>query len=860
MCPLSRVKNRNPQMDPTGAVRPDVYFLGEGPGADEDRRGRPFVGPSREMLRAPVPRRFRDRVRYSNVVRTRPFKNATPDAVSIECCRPSVVSDIEWSRPRAVVGLGNVPLEWVSGFTGITAWRGRRMPVRIGSHLCWYYPILHPAAILHKRKVSDRAADDEEFIFNLDVARVFREVESLPDPVVHDVDRALADTEIVSGHDAGDLDRVADALRWAAALPVVGRDYETRGLRPYASDAVVLSTSVSDGVRSVAFPIDHPGSGWTDDQKVAVRDLWRRFLLEARGVKVAHNEAFELEWDGVFFGADTVRAGHHACTRVQASVLDERSRGGRKGEGPQSLAFLTQQYFGVSVKSVVPVDVERLYDTPLEVVLRYNCPDAKYAALLYREQRRELRRQNLGAVYDLSIRRVPTVVLSQMRGVPVSQPAVAKLISKYDAMAGADDNWAAGGVGWRSGSIGRQIAELDVVKEYESRHGGYNPMSSRDALRVFHEMLGCGECEVQDKRTGRARLSVDESVLAQIDHPLARLTLDLRRVCKLRSTYALPLRAGGPSSLIYPDGLLHCVFNTTLARTGRLSCEGPNLQNVPKRTAEGKEIRSAFVAALGELIVAADYGQIEARVIAMLTRDPKFCRALWERYDVHMEWAERVARAYPECVGGRKNLVGFKLIKDPRNKDREEVRAAKKLRGNIKSLWTFPLFFGASLRAVADYIRTPESVLRPLYDDFWEEFSAVHDWQRGLVKFYEAHGYVEGPTGRRRHGPLTYNEIINSPVQGGAAEIVMDGMSRLSETGDSELQPEINIHDDLTYMRVRESRVDEVVEKIVTHMLDVPFDFVNVPITIEVSVGKNWMNMEEIGAFSSDDWFAGGAT
>jgi DNA polymerase I-like protein with 3'-5' exonuclease and polymerase domains len=102
---------------------------------------------------------------------------------------------------------------------------------------------------------------------------------------------------------------------------------------------------------------------------------------------------------------------------------------------------------------------------------------------------------------------------------------------------------------------------------------------------------------------------------------------------------------------------------------------------------------------------------------------------------------------------------------------------------------------------------------------------------------------------------MSVNQVYNSPVQGTAAEIVMEGMSRLSETGDPELQPEINIHDDLTFVRVPKKRIDEVAEKVLNEMLDVPFDWVNVPITVEVSCGEDWESMEEIGDFSSDEWF-----
>lgn len=739
-------------------------------------------------------------------------------------CRPSVTADIERTRPRVIIGLGNVPLEWVSGFTGITAWRGRRMPVRVGKHACWYYPLIHPASILHKQQTSRRAAEDDLFIFGMDLRRAFSEVDELPVPDVHDHARARSGIETISGHKTDDIDRLEDVLEWAADLPIVGVDYETRGLRPYAASAVLLSVAVSDGDKSVAFPFDHPGAGWSDKKKPLIRELWADFIRRARGVKVAHNLSFELEWTGMQFGVDLVRAGRWECTQVQASVLDERSRG--SSPGPMALDFLTQQYFGLSVKDVFPVDQTNLHDTPLEVVLRYNCPDARYAALLWREQRAEIERLGLEQVYDLSLRRVPTVVLSQMRGVPIDQAVVEELLTKYDA---------------RIKKVEKEIAALDVVRKYERVHGVYNPLSNQHAIKLFHGMLGRSECEIVDKRTKKSRLSVDESVLAQIDHPLAKLSLELRKADKMRSTYVEPLRVG--SQILYPDGCIHTSYNTTFTDTSRLSSDSPNIQNFPKRTEEGREIRRAFVTeSRDQVILSADYGQIQPRIIAMMSMDARFSKMLWERHDIHGEWAERIAYAYPAIVGGKK------FIKDK--------GAIKIFRQTTKSGWVLALFFGAGLPTCSRHLKIPESVLSPLYDDFWEEFSGVKEWQDNLIATYKKFGYILGPTGRRRRGPIEIGQMINYPIQNGEAEIVLDCMSRMSETEDPDLQPEINVHDDLTSVRVLEDRVDDVAEKMITMMLDVPFEWARVvPISVEVSVGKNWMQMKEIGTFSSDEWF-----
>jgi DNA polymerase I-like protein with 3'-5' exonuclease and polymerase domains len=240
--------------------------------------------------------------------------------------------------------------------------------------------------------------------------------------------------------------------------------------------------------------------------------------------------------------------------------------------------------------------------------------------------------------------------------------------------------------------------------------------------------------------------------------------------------------------------------------------------------------------------VAFDHGQIEARVIAMASKDRVFVKALWERYDVHGEWARRIGLAYPKRIGGKQNL--------------SDKKAMKNFRNEVKNLWVFPLFFGATLESASGYLEIPTNILEPLYNEFWKTFEGVATWQQELLMFYRKHGYVECLTGRRRHAPLSRNKCINSPVQGTAADIVLDGMNRLSEMEDWFFQPNMNIHDDLTYVDGwEEDELEERAEVVMSAMLDVPFKFINVPLTVEMSIGPDWCDMEEVGSFSSDTWF-----
>jgi DNA polymerase I len=242
-----------------------------------------------------------------------------------------------------------------------------------------------------------------------------------------------------------------------------------------------------------------------------------------------------------------------------------------------------------------------------------------------------------------------------------------------------------------------------------------------------------------------------------------------------------------------------------------------------------------------KLFLELDYGQIEARVIAMFSRDKTFVKALWERYDVHMEWAQRLAKAYPDRIGGRNNINDKAIMKTFRN--------------DVKNQFVFPLFFGATITKASNELNIPIDSLKPVYEEFWNTFSGVKDYQDNMEREYKKKGYVECLTGRRRRAPLSYNQIVNSPIQGTASDIVVDGMNRLSELDVWDYQANLNIHDSLTFILNDDSEFDTHTEIIIKEMLNCRFPWICVPLVVEASVSTdNWAHMEPIGDFASDEW------
>lgn len=822
-CPLDRIRsNRSPHMEPTGSKRPLVYFLGPMPSEADDENGEQFTGNPGRLLQHQIPREFKkDAIRYNHVVRCK-TKSGEPQFTEIECCRPSIVRDIEETKPDAIFGFGPGPLYWALHRSGINDWRGRRIPIVVGTHRCWFYPMLSPDYIhrlrnKHHGEKSKAEKADWEHVWEMDLKRAFKEVAAgLPPPAVHLPAQATDGVEWLTGR-PGDLDKLERFLRRAAEADAVGVDYETTALRPYRTEAEFVTCSVAIDGYALAWPFHHPQARWTPSELKKVYQIWGWFLRQPKVRKAVHNLPFEMEWSAVKMGEDVLRAGLWEDTMVQAAILDERV--GNSKPGCLSLDFLVLQHFGLSLKELSPLNKANLKGEPLEDVLRYNGMDAKYHLALFRAQNARLEDEGLQSVYEQHLPRIPTVVLTQIKGLHVDFQMVQSLSDKYQG---------------RLEQLEKEIWALPCCDDYYKKFGKeYSPTANDDHKRMLWDVLGFdnGWDEKRDK------YSTDEDVLKTIDHPIAKLVLEHRHATKRLSTYVEPLKPH--SKLVYPGGLLHPIINTVFAETGRTTSEQPNEQNFPKRDSEARELRRQVSAPKGQIIAACDYGQIQVRNIAMESGDKVLIQYLWDRHDFHMDWTRKLAQAHPPRIGGEKYL--------------EDKKALKTFRTDVKNQWTFPLFFGAKLSTACYYLDMPERAVKPLYDEFWDTFSGVRNWQQRLVDTYRRKGYVENLTGRRRRAPLSENQIINSPIQADEADIVLSAMARLSETGDTHLQAIMNIHDDLTF-QLPTDNLDGYVDTIIETMISPPFDFINVPIVVEVSIGGNWCDLEEVIVASSDTW------
>jgi len=271
-----------------------------------------------------------------------------------------------------------------------------------------------------------------------------------------------------------------------------------------------------------------------------------------------------------------------------------------------------------------------------------------------------------------------------------------------------------------------------------------------------------------------------------------------------------------------------------------------NFQNFPKR--DNKEIRNIIRAPEGHLIVSCDYSQLEARCLAMASKDKVFCQAIWDDSDTHQKWAERLVYYSPQ-------LKDKFPSKDPN-------KPLKGLRDDVKNMLVFKTFYGASKSSVAKHyieLGMSQEDIDLVFEEFWDTYKGVKEWQKTLLTYFDKYGYVKSLTGRKRRQPLSPNKVINFPIQSTASlDICLGAGNRLSNEAYIQNKPQyqyrINVHDDLTFYVPEKTLIDDITY--IGYVMTQPiFSFINVPLEIEFSIGRNWGSMVDTGKIKTTEFY-----
>ena len=426
VCPRNYLTIKSPKMKPSGADKPIYYFLGESPGKEEDTAGRQFVGASGKILKEALDKTEygidEDKyVRWNNTIRCY-NKNDTPTPLEMLCCKKSIVDDIEQSSPLVVVGFGGIPLKSFMDGNKITLWRGRLIPAKFGSHVCWYYPTFHPSYV--KRNRSNDYKNEIDDVFERDIAYLIdRFVDEYQQPEF--IDTGYLDNIMTLNV----LDGVVDGIRSFYGNNVISVDIETTTLRPYEPDAAIWSIAISNYDKTISFPLQYKDFYNKKQIKVISNEL--ELLFCNVGGVVAHNLKFELEWFLHLFGNQAfMRVGTFHDTMAQAYLIDERTS---KTEGMLNLDRLTKLHFGFNIKAKSNVDNKSLKSSSIGDILLYNGMDAKYTHKLFFKQDAILLDKSQKMCYNNLIETTKTLTLTQAYGLNVDTEKLTALKESYIA-------------------------------------------------------------------------------------------------------------------------------------------------------------------------------------------------------------------------------------------------------------------------------------------------------------------------------------------------------------------------------------------------------------------------------------------
>ncbi|MBQ5958831.1 MAG: DNA polymerase I [Bacteroidales bacterium] len=372
-----------------------------------------------------------------------------------------------------------------------------------------------------------------------------------------------------------------------------------------------------------------------------------------------------------------------------------------------------------------------------------------------------------------------------------------------------------------SEEFGQHIHQLEQ-SIYDMAGVQFNIASPRQLGEVLFEKL---QLDAKAKKTKTGQYATGEEILQKLagKHPIINAILDYRSYTKLKSTYldALP-------ALINPqDGLIHTSFNQAVTATGRLSSNNPNLQNIPVRTANGREIRRAFVPRSPEYtLMAADYSQIELRIIAHLSGDPAMVADFNLGHDIHAATAAKV----------------FHVPLD---------QVTKEQRSRAKAV-NFGIIYGMSAFGLAERMEISRSEAADIINKYFEEYAGIKEYMNRSIALAKERGYAETILGRRRYlrdinaanntvRTFAERNAINAPIQGSSADMIkiaMIGIQQELTRRNMQSKMILQVHDELVF----DAHLDELDElKTLVNDKMVNALPLSVPVIVEINTGKNWL-------------------
>ena len=639
-----------------------------------------------------------------------------------------------------------------------------------------------------------------ELEFKSWIAEVERDAKRAGQVITHEA--PAAPTEELQYETILDQARFDVWLKKLNDAKLIAFDTETTGLDAQQAQLVGVSFAVKPG-EAAYIPLTHSYMGVPDqlDRDTVLRAL-KPLLEDPNKAKVGQHAKFDINiLANCAIGGDQANGivvqGVAFDTMLESYVLDSTAtRHDMDSLALKYLGHTTTSFQDIAGKGVKQLTFDQI---SLELAGPYAAEDADVTLRLHHVLHEKLQAiPSLNSVLtDIEMPLVPVLARIERQGALVD----AKLL------------------GVQSVELGDKMVALER-EAFEIAGEEFNLGSPKQLGVILYEKLGLPIIS----KTAKGQPSTAEAVLAELaeqDFPLPKVLMQYRSMSKLKSTYTDRL----PEQINPRTGRIHTSYHQAVTATGRLSSSDPNLQNIPIRTAEGRRIRQAFVAPKGYKLLAADYSQIELRIMAHLAKDEGLLHAFRNNLDVHSATAAEV--------------FGVDLS----DVTTDQRRSAKAI--------NFGLIYGMSAFGLAKQIGVDRKQSQAYIDRYFARYPGVLEYMERTRTQAAEQGYVETIFGRRLYLPEinaknpalrkgAERTAINAPMQGTAADIIKKAMvavdNWLTASG-LDARVILQVHDELV-LEVREDLVDQVRDEIRLHMSEAAA--LAVPLVVEVGVGDNW--------------------
>ena len=592
-----------------------------------------------------------------------------------------------------------------------------------------------------------------------------------------------------------DLKEIDDWINEAEEVGEVAVDTETSSLDPHQADLIGVSLSSKIG-KACYIPLGHK-SQKNLNKELVLKKL--KPLLEDSSIKkIGQN----IKFDFIVLFKHGITVSTMEDTMLMSYVLDA----GKNRHNMDSLSEIHLNHKTIAFKDLVGTGKKEINfkDVDVEKAKDYAAEDADITFRLYKKFHKSLKDEKMVNIYELFEKpMIKILAFMEIEGIKIDNKFLKILSSKFE----------------------KKIEKIqkDVFKISKKE---FNIASPKQLGEILYNELKIADL----KKTKKGSFATSASVLEDLafkGHEFPQLVLDWRQVSKLKNTYSDSL----PEHINPLTNRVHTSFLLAATTTGRLASSDPNLQNIPIKSEDGRDIRKSFIAEKDNVLISADYNQIEMRILADLADVKELKKAFKNNEDIHSLTASQIFNTEIKKV------------------DQDQRRKAKAI--------NFGIIYGISQYGLAKQINVSNYEAEEFLNSYFAKFPEIKVYMDQTIKFCRKNGYVNNIFGRRSHfiniNDKNYNvrnfqerAAINAPIQGSASEIMRLAMirleKRLNEQKNQDTKMLLQIHDELIFETPKSGaeKIRKIITEEMTSVVNSDQHSFSIPLTVDLNIGDNW--------------------